>query len=147
MSQVSKYPISKEVYETIFGIFLGTIADLKTKTQVSEFFKEFLTPTERIMFAKRLAIAVLLAKNYRYREISKILRVSATTIGGISLQYKYGDNFKRMISHVLESEKSEKFWLEFSEKVSGILSSGGSKSGGWFYLKQELRKKRLKKAF
>ena len=145
MAQVSKYPISKEVYKYIFDVFLKTVAELRTKREVQQFFDEFLSPTERIMFTKRLAIGILLAKKYNYREISKLLRVSLTTIGGISLLYKYGNNFRTIIDKLLADEKMEEVWLKVGEKISGVLSSGGSKAGGWFYLKQNLRKKRLNK--
>ena len=69
MSQVSKYPVRKDVYEEIFETLLETIAGLTTKKDVSAFFNEFLTPTERIMFAKRLAVGLLIAKGYDYKDI------------------------------------------------------------------------------
>lgn len=147
MTQISKYPITQDVYDRIFDVFLSTIAGLVSKKAVSDFFEEFLTPTERIMFAKRLAIGLLLAKNYDYREISKVLRVSTTTISGVSILYKYGKNYRKVVDNLLKDEEMEKFWLGIGEKVASILSSGGSKTTSWRYLKQELKRKRLKKSF
>jgi len=147
MTQVSKYPISKDVYEHIFDVFLATIAEIKTKNEVASFLQDFLTPTERIMLAKRLAIGLLLAKNYDYREISKILRVSTTTIGNMSSLYKYGHAYRKVIDDILADEEMEKFWLDFGEKIASILSPGGAKTSGWFYLRNEIRKKKRRKPF
>lgn len=146
MTQISKYPITQDVYDHIFDVFLSTIAGLISKKAVSDFFEEFLTPTERIMFAKRLAIGLLLAKNYDYREISKILRVSTTTISGVSILYRYGKNYRKVVDNLLKDVEKEKFWLGIGEKIASILSGGGAKTASWRYLKQELRKKRLKKS-
>src|SRR3989344_2783004 len=100
MPQVSKYPVSKDVYEQIFDILLGALAGLQTRKQVSNFIADFLTPTEAIMFSKRLAIGVLLAKKYDYRDISKILRVSTTTVGSVSLLYNHRPNFKKTVDEI-----------------------------------------------
>lgn len=43
-----------------------------------------MTPTERIVFAKRLEIALLLHRGKSYDEISKKLNVSSATISSIS---------------------------------------------------------------
>jgi uncharacterized protein YerC len=148
MAQVSKYPITKEVYETIFEVFSKTIAGLSTKKQVSDFFDEFLSPTERIMLAKRLAIGLLLAKEYNYDEISKILRVSSPTIAGMALTYKYKNSYRKLIDDILTDEKFEDFWLKVGENITAILSVSGAKGGkGWRYLKEEIKGRRLKKAF
>lgn len=147
MSQVSKYPISKDVYERVFEVFLKTVVGLQTKRSVAQFLEEFLSPTEQIMLAKRLSIALLLEKNYDYREISKILRVSTATIGSVALCYRYGNAFKEVVKKILRDEKIEEFWTSIGEKITSILAMPGSKSGTWIYLKQELEKKRRNKPF
>lgn len=150
MSQVSKYPVSKEIYERIFDLLLETITKLNTKNQVSSFFDEFLTPTEHVMFAKRLAIGLLLAKNYKYREISTILRVSKGTIGTIAIRYRYGKAVKNAVVHILRSEQMEAFWLGVAEVLSSIGSVGTKGTKGtkvWRYLDAEIKKKRLNNPF
>ena len=147
MPQVSKYPISKDVYERIFDVFLKTLAGLKTKKQVSGFLKEFLTPTEQVMLAKRLAIAFLITKGYSYREIANILRVSVSTIGFASLDLKDGENYKKVIDKVLKNEEVDEFIENVGEKVAALFSVGGSKSGAWRYLKSEIQNKSKSKVF
>ena len=145
MPQVSKYPISKDVYERVFEVFLKTISALKTKGQVENFLEEFLSPTEQIMLAKRLAIAFLLAKKYDYREISKILRVSTGTVGKVAMNCEEGSSFAKVVNKILQDEKIEEFWLTVGEKLASIGAAAKSKSGGWIYIREEIRKKRMKK--
>lgn len=147
MPQVSKYPMPKDVYERVTDLFLKTVSNLKTKSQVNDFFEQLLTPTEQVMLAKRLSIAFLLAKKYDYRSISKLLRVSTTTIANIAGYYKYNDEFRKYIDKVIKEEQFEEFLISLSERLTSALSAGKSKSGSWVYLRDEIRKKKRSKAF
>lgn len=121
MTQVSKYPLSKAVEQRIFEMFFQTIIDLKTSTDVTAFLEDFLTPTEKMMLAKRLAIAVLLAKGYQYREISKTLRVSLPTISDVNVWFKYrGKGYKKVINSILTREKVDEFWEKLDDAVNII---------------------------
>ncbi len=76
MPQVSKYPLSKDVYDRIFEIFLKTLINVRDKDEGRNLLKDFFTPTERVMLAKRLGIVLLLERNYNYQTIRSILRVA-----------------------------------------------------------------------
>jgi uncharacterized protein YerC len=147
MSQVSKYPISNEIYERIINLLFKTVADMNTKKKVSDLFEEFLTPTEHIMLAKRLAIGLLLAKGFKYREIAGTLKVSITTIGSVAINLKYGRTFRNIVFQILEKEKMEDFWLSVAETISsvGLVGTKGTKS--WRYLNTEIKKRRNSKPF
>lgn len=144
MAQVSKYPVSKDVYERIFDLFIKAISDLGSRKDTSGFIQELLTPTEQVMITKRLAIAFLLAKKYEYREISKILRVSTSTVSRVAYSYKEGKYFSNSIDKILKDEKTEEFISGVGEAIAKLLAAGGSKSGSWRYLKDEIRKKKEK---
>lgn len=147
MSQVSKYPISRQVYDKIFDVFLKTFVELKSKKKVHDFFDEFLTPTEKIILTKRLAISLLLAKGFDYRNISNILKVSSTTIGGVSIQYKYGSTLHKIVQNLVTDETIENFWLEIAQTLTSIGTIGTKGTGGWKYLNTEVKKKLLNKPF
>lgn len=147
MAQVSKYPISQEVYTHIFEIFLGTIAHLRIKREITVFLRDFLSPTEQIMLSKRLAIALLLVKGYDWREISKLLRVSTSTIGKISLQYNTGSGYKRVVTTLLKDERMDRFWLDVGEAMAALFSLPGGKSKAWVFMKQDIQKKKRRKPF
>lgn len=148
MTQVSKYPISKAIYERILEIFFKVFVRIKTKNEAEQFIKDFLTPTEQIMLAKRLAIAFLLEKNYDFRTISRILRVSLTTIARVNLMRKYGDQgYQRMIKGMLREEKMKEFFLKVGEATSEQLGKSVKGGDAWRYLHKELEKKRKEKPF
>jgi len=140
MAQVSRYPLTKEVEERVFEILLKTIADLKKHQEIDEFLKDFLSPTERIMLAKRLAIAILLGKGYDYRQIREILKVTPGTIAAVNLKLKYaGKGYKKVVGKVLKEEKIEKLL----GKVNNVLEESLPPKGrNW----SEWRKKRWKEA-
>lgn len=147
MAQVSKYPVSKEVYTRILDIFAKTVVSCKRKDQATLFLEEFFTPTEQIMLTKRLAIAFLLLKKYNYLEISKVLHVSTSTIRNVSISLKTKSYLLKKVKKILKDEEIEKFLTELGEKILKLLASGGSKSGAWKYLDQELESKRKSKTF
>lgn len=143
MSQVSKFPIHRDVEKRMFEIFKSSISDLRNSEDIDDFLEDVLSPSEKIMLAKRLAIAVLLAKGYIYPSIAKILRVTPTTISTVSLRLKYsGRGYKRIVNKILSSEKKDEFWNEVEDILANIPNSKGS---SWVYQKNKVKKDRLKK--
>lgn len=148
MTQVSKYPISKDIYARCWEIFTKTLIGIKNSQDVDEIVSDLLTPTERIMLTKRLAIAFLLTEGYEYREIEKILHVSFQTIAMVNNALKYGNNgYRKAVDRISRDENLK----EILNKAARVLISPATKgkgSGTWRYLKQELEKKsKDRKAF
>lgn len=150
MSQVSKYPISKEVADRIFEILLKSLVKIKEEKEADEFISDLLTPTEKIMLAKRLAISLLLEKGYDYRTIQRIIRVSSPTITSVNIARQYGSRgYKKLILEIIKEEKIVKYFQEAVSKFLSISAQGGKGSGFWRYLKQEVdeKKNQDRKAF
>lgn len=147
MAQVSKYPIHKDVEIRMFEIFKSTISRLKSAEDVDNFLDDFLSPVEKIMLAKRLSIAVLLGKGYKYPTIANILRVTPSTIASVSLSLKYsGKGYKRAVEKILMDEKINNFWGKVEDVIANVPPSKGS---SWVYhrKKYELKKNKNKRAF
>lgn len=145
MSQVSKYPISKNIFDRIFEIFLRIFIEIKNKEDADQFITDLLTPTEKIMLAKRLAIAFLLEKNYDYRTIQSIIRVSSATITSVNMTLKYGsEGYKKLISKIIREEKLMDLLESSIIKLLSAPSSLERGSGSWTYLKREVEKQRKK---
>lgn len=141
MAQVSKYPISQEVEKRIFEILSKTISDLRNSSDINDFLEDFLSPVEKIMLAKRLSIAVLLAKGYDYQQIRKTLRVSPSTIGGVAISLKYaGVGYKKVVEKILREEKIEEFWGKVDDVVSGTVPPYGK---NWSYWNKERWRKKM----
>lgn len=142
MAQVSKYPISKEVYDRCWELFAKTLVGIKTSNDAQQIIEDLLTPIERIMLIKRLAIAVLLTQNYEYREITKLLRVSFPTISMVNRSLQFGnDGYKKAIAKILKDEKLQEFFNNTLQKIVALPATGGKGSGVWRYLKKELENK------
>lgn len=147
MPQVSKYPITQDVYNRIFEIFYQSLAEVRSTAEVKEFIEDFLTPTEQIMLAKRLSIAMLLAKEFDYRAISKILRVSPATIAAVAVFLKHrGKGYWKVVERILRTEKKEDFWQKLDDLLSETVPPKGV---NWKYWRQEreAEKRRKKKPF
>ena len=121
MPQISQFPLAKEVEERMFEVFWKTLADLKKPSQAKKFFADLLTPTEKVMLAKRLGIAILLLKGYDYRSIVHVLKVSPVTIGRVKFWLTTaGEGYKRAIEKILKEEKQQEFWDNLEEKLTEL---------------------------
>lgn len=122
MTQVSRYPLRKEMEERLFEVFWQVLADIKTSREAKVFFHDLLTPTERVMLVKRLGIALLLIKKYDYSQITDILKVSTGTIARIALWLKTeGSGYRKSVEKVIKREKHEEFWDKLEEVVAQII--------------------------
>lgn len=118
MTQVSRYPLSKDLEDEMHGLLRKVIVDLGNEKDVADFLDDILTPTEKVMIGKRLAIALLIEKRYDHRTIQSILHVSLTTISSVHYWLKNrGAGYRKVIHKVLTSEK----WLEQLDRLNSIL--------------------------
>jgi len=96
------------------------------------------------MLAKRIAIAVLLAKGYDYDSTKKIFRVTPTTIANISIALKYLQrSYKKAVEKIMASEKIEEFWQKVDDVLHDVVSP---RPENWSYMRtrreEEKRKRR-----
>ena len=88
MAQISKRHLSIQVQDKIIGTLLEAVSQVKGKEDTQLFLNDLLTPTERVVLAKRLAIAVLLLNGWGYESIQNFLKVSSDTVGKVSVIVK-----------------------------------------------------------
>jgi uncharacterized protein YerC len=147
MTQISRYPVSSTVNKQILQLFRNAISSLKQSDEIDDFLEDFLSPVEKIMLAKRLAIAVMLAKGYDYQSIKAILHVTPSTIASVSIRLKYaGKGYKKTVEKILQEEKINDFWQKVDLIISSIPQSKGTNR---YQHKQELenKKRSFRKAF
>lgn len=105
MTQVSRIPLKQEVLDSIFDLFLETLINIKDKKRLSGFVQSIFTPNEKIMLAKRLAAALLLAKGHSYHSIRSILKLSPPTISKMNFRLKYeGEELNPVIEGILRRQ-------------------------------------------
>ena len=142
MAQVSQYPLKKDVEKRLFELFWEVIEKLRTKEQIEEFLKDLLTPTEEVMLAKRVAIALMLLKNYDYRTIRDTLKVSLTTVGKVSLWLKYeGKGYRRVLEKIIRQQRWEDFFEKLDDKITKIVPP---RSQSWQKFYKARAKERVK---
>lgn len=130
MTQVSRRPIKDETLQKIDQLLLESITSCHTKESINEFLDDILTPTEKIMLSKRLAIAYLLRQGHSYEVINKTLKVSNPTIRAVAIimQLK-GKGLKRALIRVTQKQQLKNFLKGLVETALDILQEG--KGGDW----------------
>jgi len=104
-------------------------------------FNEFFSRTERVMFAKRLAVIAMLSKGVSIHMIAEALSMSPSTAERMSVQYEKG----KYIYIIKEALGKKDVW----DIIQDILTVGGimpPKVGGkrWRSLDKAVRKTKLK---
>jgi uncharacterized protein YerC len=104
--QISAKSLPRQLAQSILHQFQLVIKELKTDQECEVFLRDFLTDTERVVLAKRLAIAGLLKQGKSYEYIKDQLNVSSATISTVA------DNLKTPgIQTALEKIQEEE-WAE-----------------------------------
>lgn len=144
MAQVSKYPMTRGVKTRLFELFWDTLASFKNKEGAQKFFQDLLSPTEQIVLAKRLGIAILLTKKESYATIIDTLKVSPATINKIQLWLQTGgEGYKKAIEKILKRESLENFLDELEATALRFMGGGQILTGK--ILSGQKRSKTLKK--
>jgi len=82
----------------MIGEFYDIVTNLKSKQEVIGFFMGLLTPSEALMFARRIQIAQLLLDEKSYDDIRKALGVGAATVTAVSRWlYDEREDFRKKI--------------------------------------------------
>jgi len=143
MTQVSRIPLPKEKLDKIYHLFFDFIASANKESAVEAVLTEIITPTEKIMLAKRVACFYLIAKNIGLVEISRALKLSLSTVHYFKFLYDNKPAIKTFLKGKIAQEKVvnllEDLLVEF---FYGISRKGVS----WDQQKQEYFKHRQKRA-
>lgn len=104
MAKISKNLMDKDTEKHIWKSLLEAFREVRTNFEVEILLNDLLTPSEKIMLAKRLAIAFLLMKGQSYAEISKKLKVSFATISLVrSAKLRDGRGYQHLLSVILKN--------------------------------------------
>jgi Trp operon repressor len=132
MTQISRYLVTKDIQKRMYEVFLDTLANVKSRNEVSEYIEDFLTPTEKVMLPKRLAIALLIIKGYDQRTIIQYLKVSFATITRISNTLKTsGYGYRRVIDKIIKDERFMDLLEKIDDNLANILGPAGPGSLDW----------------
>lgn len=112
MTQISKHRLQGNTLERTFELFVQTLLNIKDKETTKNFINGFFTPTEKIIFAKRIAIYVMLAKGNSYESIRTVLKVSPPTIARASSHLNYSHDLDHVIKMILIKDDAKQIFEE-----------------------------------
>ena len=108
-------------YEKIFSIFYKLIGEAEDKEEFNKIIFDLLTPAERIMLVKRIAIIYLLLKEIHYQIICEVIKVSSTTVNKYKLFIEKSVGIVPVLKKMLSIEKVGLF---FESLFSDIFHPG-----------------------
>lgn len=118
MPLISKRSLPPNLEIKLFELFFESLAGLSSKADIEKFLFSLISPVEKTMLAKRLGIAILLAKGYSYEEIKTILKVSQETVSKVNMIVNYkGEGYKMVVKKAIEKEN-------FKELFDGLIKEG-----------------------
>ena len=117
MAQISERYLSVDVQNKISGTLLEAVSQVKGRQETALFLNDLLTPTEKVVLAKRLAIAVLLIKGWGYEAIQNFLKVSSDTVGKVSLIVKHNRGYSKIVERIMKTEAGREFWRDVIKLV------------------------------
>ena len=106
MARISKKLINEETLTKIYRLFYEVFSRYESKEDFLLILEDILSPTEKVMIAKRIGIIYLLIKKADYRDISDLLRESsATVVFYAAIFYKRNSRVVNIINNMLKKEK------------------------------------------
>ncbi|MEK7461593.1 MAG: helix-turn-helix domain-containing protein [Patescibacteria group bacterium] len=117
MPHISKRKLDKEYFNKLILELIRSFERSFKKNKTKSVFYEFFTYTERAMFAKRLAVIVMLSKGISSYVIADVLNMSPSTVDRMSLNYDRG-KYDAIIDHALGKKDIWKI-------INDILAVGG----------------------
>ncbi len=132
MTQVSKYPVTKEVEARMYEVLFDSISMVRSPIDVNCFIEDLFSKTEKIMFSKRLAIALLLLKHYDQRMIAKLLRVSLGTVSKVSIVLQRGKGgYSKVTSAIVRKEKFHEFIQKLDDAMANLFPPAHTDWSHW----------------
>ncbi len=105
MTQVSAQFIDPKVEKKIQKLFSDCIKRCQDDDTVAAFLDDLLTPTEKVMLAKRVAIALMILKGNTYEQIENKLKVSKPTIWKVNTWLGVeGKGYRKLLSAVIKED-------------------------------------------
>lgn len=129
--------------------FWDAITLIGDRSEAISFLKDLLTPTEIRMLAKRLQIADMLAKGYKYQDIKNYVRVTVQTISHVNNKLNFGeDGLIKILQKLEKIDKAKQDKLEGKRSIFAQppgLGRAGSDLADWGLAKTAQHFKKSKK--
>ncbi len=121
MAKIKPKDIPKEKRHKMIGEFFDVVVGLNSKKDVLDFFVGMMTPSEALMFARRMQIAKMLIKEETYDSIKRELGTGKSTISQVDKWlFERNGAYKKILEKYLEQD-------EISQKKNKVKKTNGRK--------------------
>ena len=141
MTRISRRPVKDHVIERIYELFFEAVGKKTKKQEFLEVIHDLLSPTERIMIAKRVTIIFLLMKKIDYQTISDVVKVSPSTIAKFQIIMENSKGIVKALQKILLNDKLVNILDEVVLAFKGPGMHGTNWSSAW-QRKNELERRR-----
>ncbi len=143
MVQISRRKLSDELLEKLFALLFEVVGKKGNKDEFDKIIRDVLSPVERIMIAKRIAVIYLLSKDISYTAICQVLKVSPATVAKFHFQMERSDGVVSALKKILRNEKMARVLEEIFLELSGPGTYGTDWKAGWKEKLDSERRKQL----
>ncbi|MEK7177760.1 MAG: Trp family transcriptional regulator [Patescibacteria group bacterium] len=117
MVRNSRFILSEDLLEKLFDLFFEVVGYKSSKDEFRKIFIDLLTPAERIMLAKRVAIIYLLLKKIEYYNICERLKVSSATVAKFALLMEKSEGIVPTFKQIVKIDKINIFLEEIFNNI------------------------------
>ena len=109
MPKVSRNPLSREMQQEMMRAFIQTLVKISDDALLRRFLDDLLSPTEKLMLAKRLMAAVLLKRGYSSGAVCTALKMSKTTVWLIQRELvKSGEGYRTVFERFFRESRGQR---------------------------------------
>lgn len=128
MPQVSRIKLNKQAEEKLIEVLELVLSKTNNKEQMRSFLNSLLTPTEKLMLAKRLTVVVLIKEGLNDSQIAKTLNLTRITVAKMRYFFEaHGEGYELAIRTL----RNEKLMGEFKKVLEGLVKYSIRAAGGY----------------
>lgn len=143
MARISRRKVDEDVLLKLYRLFFEIVSRFEDQEDFSTIVDDILSPTEKIMVAKRVGIIYLLIKKVDYRDIVELLKVSTATVVFYAALFR--DKNSRLINLIKTMLKKEKVLNFFDDLFADLMIHPGVYKGHWQMYWDRKRKQKERK--
>lgn len=140
MARVSKIKLDKLLENQILDQFWTSLSFVNNSVKSQSFYSDLFSTTERLMLAKRFAVAILLYRGKSATEIHDAIHVSYSNIGSVTSWVKNG---KPGTQELLNKISRMKSWGAIIDSIDTLLDKLPPKRHSDWVMEYKNRKIRL----
>ena len=128
MPHISRIKLDKKAERNLVENLSLILTKIKKQDEMDSFLISLLTPTERLMLAKRIAIIILLKEDVPESHIASTLHVTRVTVSRLQFFWEARGQGYEIALKVLENEKLMK---EFKDGLLKLVAYSIRAAGGY----------------